>query len=119
MRVTRWSIVPVAVLVALVASLPGAAQSPLPSTAAAIVDLDRPLAGPDVLPTDQESADTITAIRDGTFGTRQVDAVVALLASVGVEVVTDAGERLVTLTGPPSPLRYADRCRLGRKKLPR
>ncbi len=106
-RVTRSSSVIVAVLLILVAGLPSVAQGPAPSTAPTI-DLVRPLAGPDVLPTDQEAADVVATIRTGSFGPAQVNAVAGLLASVGVEVVTDGGAPLVALASRPSPLRYLD-----------
>jgi hypothetical protein len=98
------------VLLLLATTLPGAAQSPPPSQGVgAPIDLRRPLAGPDVLPTDQAAADAVSAIRATTFGDDQVAAAIDLLASVGVAVVDQpSGRTLVPVDGEPSPLRFLD-----------
>ncbi len=103
-------IIALIVLLLLATSLPGWAQSPPPSpVVGAPIDLGQPLAGPDVLSTDQAAADAVGAIRAATFGDDQVAAAIDLLASVGVAVVDQAsGQDLVRVDGEPSPLRFLD-----------
>src|SRR6188472_961120 len=67
-------------LLLLATSLPGWAQSPPPSpVVGAPIDLRQPLAGPDVLSTDQAAADAVGAIRAATFGDDQIAAAIDLL----------------------------------------
>ncbi|CAN5758616.1 hypothetical protein BH23CHL8_BH23CHL8_07810 [soil metagenome] len=76
---------------------------------AAPIDLEAPLAGPGVLPTDQASADLVEAIRTPEFGPDARLATAQALASVGVAVVEqETLEPLVPVAGTPSPLRFLD-----------
>ncbi|MFN8623920.1 MAG: hypothetical protein U0869_24525 [Chloroflexota bacterium] len=86
--------------------VPGPAASVAPGTATPI-DLEHPMAGPDVLPTDQASVDLVAAIRAPEYGPATRDAVVAALAANGIAVVDDATlQPLVPVTEPASPLRF-------------
>ena len=108
MRVSRAA---AALLVVLlwVTTGPGAGQSPEGSPGSTVVDLERPLAGRGVLPTDQESADRTAALRTGSFGPDHVVAAVELLASVGVGVMAEGGaDPIAPISGERSPLRFLE-----------
>ena len=73
------------------------------------IDLDTPLLGPGVLPTDQLSADLVQAIHTPTFGHESRLATARALASVGIGVLDQATlEPIVPLDGTPSPMRFLD-----------
>lgn len=109
-RVTRISVVLLAVVLGLVSSLPGGAQTPSSSPVPRVpIDLERPLDGPGVLPTDQQAVDQVAGIRTEAFGAQQVAATTELLASVGVAVVDQASQEPVApVEGEPSLLRFLD-----------
>lgn len=110
MRHTRSLGLLLAGLLACVVAWPGAAQGPsvAPSNPVSI-DLEQPLSGPGVLATDQEAADLVGRMRSSVFGPEQLDATIALLATVGVEVVDEAtGQPLRSVSGEPSPMRFLD-----------
>lgn len=103
----------VAATLLVVMSVPAASQSPSPagsvSSPTPSVDLEHPLAGPGVLPTDQAAVDSVDRIRTAAPGVDQVRATVELLASVGVGVVDQAsGRPLGVLAVDPSPLSFLD-----------
>jgi hypothetical protein len=91
-----------------------AGASPAPTVPAtkpltAAIDLDAPLLGPGVLPTDQLSADLVREMHGPEFGADTRLATARALASSGIAVVDQVSlEPIVPVSGPPSPMRFLD-----------
>jgi hypothetical protein len=87
---------------------PSGSPSPPPS-AAPQIDITAPLAGPGVLPTDQDSVAIAESIQTDQYTSATETAVVSALAASGIAVVNDPNASPpVAPTEPASPLRFLE-----------
>ncbi len=86
-----------------------AASAPPAAMSFAPIDLEMPLAGPGVLPTDPAAVQLIEAVRTPEYGPETRLATAAVLAVAGVAVVDEGSlEPLVPIDGQSSGLRFLD-----------